>query len=266
MPDAPMVSVLTTCYNQSGSVGRALDSVRMQQTPWPIQHVVVDDGSTDGTQEVFRNRMGYELHLRRHHGLMGAYLFGFAQCHGRYIALCDGDDYWLTADKLAWQVAYMEAHPNCGACFTWALVEDEGTGASYIATPGGGVGYDSLLRGTAVIFSPGVMIRAEWLDGALAVMAIHNMYTWDLPIYLHLTAHGWDIGYLPEVTAAYVKHVESFSNTHCRRRRLRYVWGVARVKWYFIRRYGCGIGTLAHCIYRLLRDLASVALRRWYND
>jgi glycosyltransferase involved in cell wall biosynthesis len=128
------VSVVITAFNHAKYVGEALDSVLMQQADFPVEILVGDDGSTDGTREIIA---GYaERHPDRVFplfpdepmGYEGGLIFEalLERARGEYIALLDADDYWLAEDKLGRQVAVLEEEHECAFCFhdTVLLFED----------------------------------------------------------------------------------------------------------------------------------------------
>ena len=84
------------------------------------------------------------------------------------------------------------------------------------------------------------------------------------PLYLYL-AWFYQVACLSDVTAVYRKLPESFSNTRRRGRRLRYVLGIVRIRWYFMLKFGCKPSTVLWVLYRFTRDMLSIVLRRWYK-
>lgn len=119
----PMVSICAVAYNHAPYIRECLDGFLNQKTDFPIEILVHDDASTDGTADILREyekkypdivRPLIETENQYSQGitnLSGA--FNFPRARGRYIALSDCDDYWCDPEKLAVQVGYMEAHPEC---------------------------------------------------------------------------------------------------------------------------------------------------------
>ena len=120
-----MVSILCTAYNHEQYIAQALDSFLSQQTDFPIEILVSDDASTDGTAEIIQD---YAL---RYPGVVKAFLmkenifskggnfyteYFFPNARGKYICLCEGDDYWCDDSKLQRQVDFLESHPDYSAC------------------------------------------------------------------------------------------------------------------------------------------------------
>ena len=111
----PRVSVIVTAYNLANYLPAALDSALAQESPGcPIQIIVVDDGSTDDTQEVlaaYADRV--EVIRQENGGLVKAVDTGLAAIRGEYIALLDADDEW-PRDRLRRHVELLDANPQAG--------------------------------------------------------------------------------------------------------------------------------------------------------
>ena len=114
MAPAIEVSAIIPTYNRRELVVRAIDSV-LSQTRSVDEIVVVDDGSTDGTEAHLRQRYGDRIRYvwQANAGVSAARNHGMSIAQGRYFALLDSDDEWLP-EKTAWQVEWMEAHPDFG--------------------------------------------------------------------------------------------------------------------------------------------------------
>lgn len=133
LSEAPKVSVIITCFNGERWIANAIDSA-LAQTYRPLEIIVIDDGSTDGSRDLLR---GYEEHREikllfhpRNLGIPATKNAGVAQSSGRYVALLEQDDQWYET-KLARQVAAMEADPAHGMVFTDTVVVGPG-GREYI--------------------------------------------------------------------------------------------------------------------------------------
>lgn len=132
-----LVTIASTTYNMEKYIGEALDSWLAQETTFPFDIVVSDDGSTDGTCDVVRGYMEKHPNIRListgHIGKMPNFIRSLKESKGKYIALCDGDDYWIDTKKLQKQFDFMEAHPDFSECFTNSYVLDVKTGNKKIA-------------------------------------------------------------------------------------------------------------------------------------
>ncbi len=123
----PLVSVCCLAYNHEPFIRQALDGFIMQKTPFPFEAIIHDDASTDGTAEIIREYAEKYPEIIRpiyqtenQFSRTGDYphvAFVYPIARGKYIALCDGDDYWTDPLKLQKQVAFMERHPDCAMCY-----------------------------------------------------------------------------------------------------------------------------------------------------
>jgi glycosyltransferase involved in cell wall biosynthesis len=112
----PLVSVIIPVYNGEKYLAEALDSVAAQDYT-PLETIVVDDGSTDGTAQLAQARPEVRYIYQTNQGGGGARNTGLAAATGDFIAFLDADDVWLPG-KLHAQVAYLLAHPEVGIVFT----------------------------------------------------------------------------------------------------------------------------------------------------
>jgi GT2 family glycosyltransferase len=114
------VSVIIPTYNRAHCLDRAIDSV-LEQTHREVEVVVVDDGSTDGTDSLVKTRYRHEPRVvycyQANQGIAGARNAGIARASGDFIGLLDSDDVW-NAWKVELQLACMRAHPEVGMTWT----------------------------------------------------------------------------------------------------------------------------------------------------
>ena len=120
-----LVSVFCTAYNHEEYIRDALEGIVSQQTDFPFELLVNDDASTDGTAAIIREyaekypdivRPFYQEKNLFSQGLDIYYAVFFPNASGKYMASCEGDDYWTDPTKLQRQVDFMEAHPEYSAC------------------------------------------------------------------------------------------------------------------------------------------------------
>lgn len=134
----PLVSIICLTYNQEAFIGQAMGGFLMQIADFPFEIVVHDDASTDSTPELLRawERMLPEVVrpvFQRENQLRkcGVYpiVHAYEAARGKYVALCDGDDYWTDPLKLAIQVAFMEANPEYVMCHhDYMILNPDGMG------------------------------------------------------------------------------------------------------------------------------------------
>ncbi|MEE3414470.1 MAG: glycosyltransferase [Prevotella sp.] len=155
----PKVSIRCFTYNQGTFIQQCLDGFVMQKTNFHFAAILVDDASTDNEPEVLWNFINNELdsstiqkdetedyirvvalHKTNTHCIFiiiflkynhysikknkRQYIMDLIE-KSKYIAFCEGDDYWIDPHKLQRQVDFLENHPNYTACFHNALVKYE---------------------------------------------------------------------------------------------------------------------------------------------
>lgn len=128
MKQEELVSIVCVTYNHVSYIRCALDGFLMQKTTFPVKILVYDDASDDGTAEIVREyeerypeRIEAILSKENMYSKVDNFPVNLPNMikhyiNGKYIALCEGDDYWTDADKLQLQIDYMETHPEC--CLT----------------------------------------------------------------------------------------------------------------------------------------------------
>ena len=130
----PLVSICCITYNHENFIRQALDGFLMQQTNFPIEIIIHDDASTDNTANIIREYQGKHPHLIKpilqteNQYSQGKKVspITFKQAQGKYIALCEGDDYWTDPLKLQKQVDFLEANPDFAICFHKVKIWEEG--------------------------------------------------------------------------------------------------------------------------------------------
>jgi glycosyltransferase involved in cell wall biosynthesis len=132
--DSPLVSICCVTYNHRKYIGNAIEGFLMQKTNFAIEIIIHDDASTDGTIEIllsYKERFPDLIQLRledENQYSRGArpYLdLVLPYAKGKYIAFCDGDDFWTDDQKIQKQVQYLEAEGECVgvSCYTETLYE-----------------------------------------------------------------------------------------------------------------------------------------------
>ena len=122
----PLVSICCLAYNQKDFIGEAMDSFLMQETSFLFEIIIHDDASTDGTADIIRDyesknadimRPIYQTENQYSKNRVYPYAPMFRAARGKYIAECDGDDFWTDPLKLAKQVVFLESAPAYSMCY-----------------------------------------------------------------------------------------------------------------------------------------------------
>lgn len=119
-----MVSISCITYNHESFIADALESFLMQNTNFRFEVLIHDDASTDNTQNIIREYQNRypdiikPIYQKENQFSKGEKIFNknIARAKGKYVALCEGDDYWTDPFKLQKQVDYMEENPECSLC------------------------------------------------------------------------------------------------------------------------------------------------------
>jgi glycosyltransferase involved in cell wall biosynthesis len=121
LPEAPAVSVHMLAYNHGRYLTDAIESVICQDLDFPIELVIGEDCSADDTRQIALNYQKRLPHLirvvfpDRNVGMYRNFERVTRTCRGKYVAFCEGDDYWVEPKKLMLQVEFLESHPEYGA-------------------------------------------------------------------------------------------------------------------------------------------------------
>lgn len=133
----PLVSVSVPTYQHAKYISDCLNGIIYQRTSFAFEVIIGEDGSTDGTREICeRYAILYQDKIRlfnRDRKLSQFFtddgsvtrfngLWNRMSARGKYIAICEGDDYWIDVDKLQKQVSFLESHPEYTLCFHNAKV------------------------------------------------------------------------------------------------------------------------------------------------
>jgi glycosyltransferase involved in cell wall biosynthesis len=122
----PFVSVVMITYNQEIYINEAIKVILEQEVAFTLELIIADDCSHDGTPEIVQefidsHSKGHFINYVRHKcnkGVMPNFLGALRKAKGKYIALCEGDDYWTDPLKLQKQVDFLEANTECNYIFT----------------------------------------------------------------------------------------------------------------------------------------------------
>ena len=206
------LSVLIKTHNHEAFVDQTLESVLAQRADFAWEIVVADDCSTDGTRTRLRALQALHpeririLEREKNLGPVRNFVGALAACRGGYIALLDGDDYWLTTDKLQQQVSLLETTPELSACTHDARIVDARGGllAERYCSPTlpSRLGVERILRGNPVP-AGALTFRRDRLEPLPEWFEELPFSDWALHVLLALRG---PIAYLPEVMMAYRKH------------------------------------------------------------
>ncbi len=133
----PMVSVFVLAYNHGKYIAQTLDGILMQNVTFDYDIVVGEDCSTDNTRSILLSyaekhpqRFKLILHEKNVGGLQNV-ISTLGACRGKYVAFCEGDDYWTDPNKLQKQVDFLEANPAFSFAFHDCLILRQESGKTH---------------------------------------------------------------------------------------------------------------------------------------
>ncbi len=123
--ETPVVSICCTAYNHENYIEEAIDGFLMQETNFPFEILIHDDASTDRTADKIRKYAEkYPSLIKTIFQVENQYSQGKSpmkllreKSQGVYIAICEGDDYWIDSNKLQIQIDSMKQNPDCDMSF-----------------------------------------------------------------------------------------------------------------------------------------------------
>ena len=233
----PKVSVIIATYNRAGLLPRAVNSV-LNQTLEEYEIIIVDDASSDDTQQVIAGFNDHRIRSVRHEvnrGQSVATNTGIARARGEYVTLLDDDDEWPT-DRLRRMVAVLDdAPPNVGLVYGWRISVDDSTGETVEYphyTHEGDRFFEEMLANNFLIGGGVMMTRtsvAREIGGYDENMNVHK--DWD---FVTRVALKYDVAICPAVVRIF--HVNhgylriSDYETEAEGNRRRLIWERRRMK------------------------------------
>lgn len=239
-----MVTVCMTTYNHESYIRQAIEGVVNQKTDFSFELLVSEDCSTDNTRNIcleYAEQYPEIIRLRlpeKNEGSLVNFHNTFRESTGKYIAICEGDDYWTDHLKLQKQVDFLEANPDYGLIYTRAVRYYQRQ--DKFSRPFGGydpTNFENLLRFNTIPTLSVVGRRNLFLEYEREI--IPQSQEWlmgDYPIWLWIS-HRTKIHYLPEVTAVYRILQESVSHSHKKEKVLRFQINGREIARYFAHRY-----------------------------
>lgn len=209
LAEAPLVSVAITTYNSASVLARAIGSVLAQKTDFPVEIVIGDDCSQDGTVEVAMDYAAQYSGMIRvlaqpaNVGIQRNYYETFEACRGKYIAWLDADDYWTDPEKLTIQTQLLEADPTISACghlVRFVTPDEQVVKERHPSYPTGRFGLEEATR---LVFFPSLsVVFRNGIQRGLPQWYFDLAPTTDWPIWI-LAAKAGDLVLLDRVMGDY---------------------------------------------------------------
>ena len=222
----PLVSVVMITYNHEPYIAQAIEGVLSQETDFPVELIIGEDCSTDRTREiVLEYQRRYPEIIRvlfseKNVGMHENFRRTPLAARGKYIAFCDGDDWWHRRDKLKIQIPFFRADNSLvylsgGIQHISAqgqVIESENQ--SKCAQQRLRIEYQDLIFGTASHYPCTVVARTDAVRRALlgdTLCCDHSQLMGDAPLCLELSQLG-HVAHLREILASHRRTPNSASN------------------------------------------------------
>ncbi len=221
-PAALKVSVCVISFNHEAYIAKCLDSIVNQKTGFEFEVIVRDDGSADNTSALIKRYSDkYPTIFRvldgsKNLGAVANLLATLSHARGAYVAICEGDDYWIDDLKLEKQAAALDQDPRCSFTAHPCRIHDEyGLGQIEFFKSSGSIRFDAgdILK-VAGQFAPtaSYMFRREIIE-TFPDWFLHGPVA-DFLVEMYAVAYGYGL-YLPDVMCAYRRNVtNSWSSLH----------------------------------------------------
>ncbi len=268
--DAPLVIVRSLVYNHEPYLRQCLDGFVTQKTNFKFEVQVHDDASTDRSKEIILEYAAkfpeiikpyIEEENQYSKGNNGVWKWG--ELNSKYIALCEGDDYWIDPLKLQKQVNYMENHPDCGMVYTQAMKYFQET-SEYKPGWAAQTDFEDLLTSANKIMTLCTLFRKDlYLRYMDEIDKQNNWLMGDYPLWLYISKNS-KVHFLNEITGVYRVLVSSASHTKDLKKMIAFMLSVFDIRCFFANRYGYQnrINGLAH---NVINDLFRLSVQKDTN-
>ena len=209
-----MVSIICNSYNHEKYISIALESFLMQRTTFEFEILVHDDASTDMTQEIITYFADLYPNIvkpilqkenKMSQGIDIDFTYQIPRAKGKYITLCEGDDYWTDMNKLQKQFEFMEDHPEVSLCVHADKNVNE-SGKKIIRTRE--MGKDQYLTNEDIIDLEGAIatnsyfMRARYLESNKVPQWYFDSPVGDYPLLLYFSQKG-KVYFMNDIMSAY---------------------------------------------------------------
>ncbi len=225
--EKPIISVLVPTYNHGPFIEQCLESIVNQQTEFTFEVLIGENESSDGTYEVcehFARKYSDKVTLFRRSRSEVIYINGVAtgrsniikliqEAKGEFIAICEGDDYWLSTEKLQRQATLLQEDSKAAGSFhdTYIIYEDQSTPQSLFRKnlPNKLTTADTLV-GLSPFHTSSLMFRKSCLKEFPDFL--WNVVSFDMALFSVVSYFGY-LAKVSEVYSVYRKHVGGITNT-----------------------------------------------------
>lgn len=257
MVQKPLVSIRCMVYNHEPYLRQCLEGFVMQKTTFPFEAIVHDDASTDGSAAIIREyaekypdiiKPIYEAENQysKSDGSIDRIMDAAIHPDAKYIALCEGDDYWIDPFKLQKQVDFLEKHSDYVLCHSDSniLLQKSGkfllhANSTYHNETSKDV-FKEILMGRYVIRTATVVVRKynmlQSQESDKIVFQSDYFKMGDTPLWLELIQQG-KFHYFPEVMTVYRSSKGTVSNPKSLLNYYRFQVSIYELRLYYLKKY-----------------------------
>lgn len=250
---SPIVTIICITYNQRDSIKSVIEGFLIQAVNFPIEIIISDDSSDDGTSELIREYAGLHKKLitpiirRQNIGQWQNLRESLSLAKGKYIAYCEGDDFWTDKNKLQKQFDFLEKNPSTSLVWTDIDIFHEKSGLYQR-----GIFENNFLKRyelfEEILINKPFLAPCTWMFKCEVADTFHkqsrDIVDGTFPLVLDLIAKG-GITYLPFVSATYTKREESASNSQSFVKRHLFSKGVFRIQTEYAMKYNVNKQTVS---------------------
>ena len=219
---SPLVSISCITYNHTKYIRKCLDGFLMQRTNFEFEILIHDDASTDSTANIIKEYVAlhpniikpiYQIENQYSKGQRGINIkYNFPRCQGKYIALCEGDDYWTDPLKLQKQVDFLEGNKEYTGCFHYTqTIKENGESGRMYGQNSNKVDFNAedtfstlaLFHTSSFVFLRSALELPIWLS---------KVVSGDMALFSIIASKG-KLRCLPEIMSVYRKHEGGITNT-----------------------------------------------------
>lgn len=209
------ISACIITYNQQEYIKDCLEGAINQILNCDYEIVIGDDCSTDNTFKIcqeYADKYPEKIRLLsrgKNLGMAGNWVDTLSECQGKYIAICEGDDYWTDNQKLQKQLDFLEKNADCSFCFHKAFRFDPINETNNKVYPGF---TKSILNAEDFFKIPTIPTASVVFKNGIEVPKFGHSHM-DMPLYAELLSHG-NAGFINEQMSFYRWHSEGVSNKY----------------------------------------------------
>ena len=208
-------SICMITYNQEKFISQAIEGAINQKTNFDFELVIGEDCSTDSTKEIiYKYKKQHPDKIKvitseTNVGMMQNFIRTLNSCRGKYVALCEGDDYWTDLNKLQKQVDFLESHPDFAMCShaVETVFESVGEKDPFVKPLRMSTFEDIVTHGH---FIPTLSIVFKKVALPIIPVWFKDLWVGDIPLVL-LVAHYGKNYYIDEVMGLKRKHQDSIT-------------------------------------------------------